>query len=61
MSRPFGWNYPPGAEHDPMAPWNQVDDICGACHKSLDDCECPECPICGTRACPYHQGEDDES
>jgi len=21
----FGWHYPPGAEHDPNAPWNQVD------------------------------------
>ena len=20
---PFGWHYPPGAEHDPHAPWNQ--------------------------------------
>lgn len=20
---PYGWNYPPGAEHDPRAPWNQ--------------------------------------
>lgn len=19
----FGWDYPPGAEHDPYAPWNQ--------------------------------------
>lgn len=23
MSSVFGWNYPPGAEHDPFAPWNQ--------------------------------------
>lgn len=20
---PYGWHYPPGAEHDPRAPWNQ--------------------------------------
>ena len=19
----FGWHYPPGAEHDPRAPWNE--------------------------------------
>ncbi len=25
----FGWDYPAGAEHDPNAPWNEV--------------ECPEC------------------
>lgn len=23
---PFGWSYPPGAENDPNAPYNQVDD-----------------------------------
>jgi hypothetical protein len=22
---PFGWNYPPGLEHDKRAPWNQAD------------------------------------
>jgi hypothetical protein len=22
----YGWDYPPGAEHDPMAPYNQVDE-----------------------------------
>lgn len=26
MNNPFGWDYPPGAEHDPNAPWNQADD-----------------------------------
>lgn len=29
---PFGWDYPPGAEHDPNAPWNQPDPV-----------ECPWC------------------
>jgi hypothetical protein len=31
--RPFGWDYPAGAEHDPNAPYNQPD---------IPD-ECPEC------------------
>ena len=22
----FGWDYPPGTEFDPHAPWNQTDD-----------------------------------
>jgi len=40
MSRnPFGWNYPAGAEHDPNAPWNQVEP---------DVEECPECEGSGT-------------
>ena len=21
----FGWEYPAGAEHDPLAPWNEED------------------------------------
>lgn len=29
----FGWYYPPGAEHDPRAPWNAPDDDLD------DDCE----------------------
>lgn len=37
MSRSiFGWDYPPGAENDPNAPYNQVDE---------DDIE--TCEICG--------------
>ena len=23
MRHTFGWSYPPGAENDPLAPWNQ--------------------------------------
>ena len=23
----FGWDYPPGAEHDPRAPWNEREEI----------------------------------
>lgn len=45
----FGWDYPPGAENDPNAPWNQKDP--------------PECVSCGdalgencTRGCAKHGG-----
>ena len=27
----FGWDYPPGAENDPNAPWNQQEHDC-PCH-----------------------------
>ena len=26
MRDPFGWAYPPGAERDPLAPWNERDE-----------------------------------
>jgi hypothetical protein len=44
----FGWHYPAGAEHDPRAPWNQVDEFeCVECHEffsELDDKDmCEEC------------------
>jgi hypothetical protein len=32
----FGWAYPPGAERDPRAPWNQPDVL-------THEGECPEC------------------
>ena len=33
-------HYPPGAEFDPNAPWNQEDERCEDCEKYLDECEC---------------------
>jgi hypothetical protein len=44
---PFGWNYPAGAENDPRAPWNQVDEKCEECGLVLDDCTCVVCEECG--------------
>ena len=50
----FGWSYPPGADHDANAPYNQDDPPCEVCGKFLDGddgsgecCDCPECPKCG--------------
>lgn len=44
----FGWDYPPGAGNDPMAPWNQEDPPCEVCEQDVDSCTCPECPVCQT-------------
>ena len=38
----FGWNYPPGAENDPNAPWNQDSAplyICRICKKEIGEDE----------------------
>lgn len=43
----FGWDYPPGAEHDPNAPWNQTDESCCVdCGEEAtlnEDDKCEEC------------------
>ena len=55
----FGWDYPPGAEHDPNAPYNQVDAVCEVCGADVYVCECPECPVCtevGNPACAINGG-----
>lgn len=45
----FGWDYPPGAEHDPNAPWNQSDpetiecDVCEGTGENEDGFECENC------------------
>ena len=48
----FGWSYPPGAENDPNAPWNQDEGPCAVCAKGVEDCICPECSICGGQGDP---------
>lgn len=44
-----GWysNYPDGTALEPNAPWNQGEGTCDVCGLSVDDCICPECPVCG--------------
>lgn len=44
MRNQFGWSYPPGAEHDPNAPYNQVEG----------------CPHCGYQSCDCEEALDDE-
>ncbi len=53
----FGWSYPPGAEDDPSAPYNQTDEPCSECGEWEDQCTCSECPECGefgTSNCRCH-------
>lgn len=39
----FGWSYPPGCSGPP-----DYDDLpCAICGEMIDNCECPECPVCG--------------
>ena len=46
----FGWNYPPGAETDPNAPYNQPESTelyCDTCEELvLDYAEGDPCPYC---------------
>jgi hypothetical protein len=48
MSRrnPFGWDYPPGAEFDPRAPWNEKELVCKQCLRVVSNCICQICPKC---------------
>lgn len=38
----FGWSYPPGCSGPP-----EEESFCQVCGKEVDDCICPECPVCG--------------
>jgi hypothetical protein len=42
MMGKFGWSYPPGCSGPPY----DYEGPCEVCGKSVDDCTCPECPVC---------------
>lgn len=47
------WNMPPGCNVRDI-PGNNADETCEVCGQGLDDCICPECPVCfsvGDPAC----------
>lgn len=47
----FGWDYPPGCS---SVPGDEPDPPCEVCGQKLNDCVCPECPVCreiGNPAC----------
>src|ERR1700720_3365653 len=49
MSRSvFGWSYPPGCSGPP-----DDEGPCAVCGNGVDDCTCPECPICKTIGDPH--------
>jgi hypothetical protein len=45
----FGWSLPPGCG---TLPGEEPDPPCAACGKWIDDCICPECPVCGCQGDP---------
>lgn len=55
MTRESGW-YPPGAEFDSRAPWNQPDD-CEVCDNG-EKLEVPKCPECGRKQPREDDGPD---
>lgn len=44
----FGWSYPPGCSGPPDCD----EGPCDVCGRSVDDCICPECPVCQTHGDP---------
>ncbi len=51
----FGWSYPPGVSDAMICPPEQPCELCG---KMADNCDCPECPVCGSYGCIQHEAED---
>lgn len=54
----FGWSYPPGCSSVP----GDEETPCAICGKWVDDCICPECPVCGMvgeTSCYRYSGIDD--
>lgn len=49
----FGWSYPPGAENDPYAPYNEAEPPCAICLKDCQYCDCPTCPRCEAVGDPH--------
>lgn len=39
----FGWSYPPGCSGPP----DDYEGPCDVCGNLVDNCVCPECPVCG--------------
>jgi hypothetical protein len=39
----FGWSYPPGCSGPP----EYDEEPCEICGEHIDNCICPECPVCG--------------
>ena len=56
----FGWSYPPGAENDPFAPWNQEDppDACPVCD-AANDADNDAFPYCSEECAKQDDGIDE--
>ena len=44
----FGWSYPPGCHGTPF----DEPCFCSICLHDVEDCVCPECPVCGEQGNP---------
>lgn len=49
----FGWDYPPGCSSVP----GDEEFPCSVCGQWMDDCICPECPVCGEIGNPDCYGD----
>ena len=59
----LGWGYPAGAEHDPLAPYNDPPhpDVCPICGAELADAEETDWPFCsGACAAQADLGEEED-
>jgi len=52
MRSPFGWSLPPGCTARMIDEAAGVDQPCAVCCRPVDDCVCPECPVCGAQGDP---------
>lgn len=45
MRNVFGWSLPPGCTQKMID--DQIQGNCEVCRENVDNCCCPECPVCG--------------
>ena len=43
-----GWNLPPGCTDRMIDEAAGIFDVCNCCGYGVDDCVCPECPVCNS-------------
>lgn len=48
----FGWSLPPGVTNSMIERAYGGEGPCDVCGKVLDDCICPECPVCTSAGDP---------
>lgn len=58
MPNPFGWSLPPGCSNSDIDRAFGTDGPCALCGLPLDDCQCVECPQCGSVGCIEHESKE---
>lgn len=51
----FGWSYPPGCSGLP----DDDEGPCDRCGENLQNCQCPECPVCSNVGCVDHLSQEE--